>query len=102
MHAGYAIVIDPYADGKVPGLRPLNVSAHEVLTSHGYDDHNAAGAVGRLAPTSSSPFTVTRVLSAHDVKRGSFRGPNTIHVLEAGGLRVAHLGDLGHLPDAAQ
>ena len=28
--------------------------------------------------------------------RGKERGPNTIYVIEAEGIRVAHLGDLGH------
>ena len=34
--------------------------------------------------------------------RGAKRGPNTIHILTAEGVRVAHLGDLGHEPDEAQ
>ena len=34
--------------------------------------------------------------SFHDNKRGLLRGKNTIHILEAEGMRVAHLGDLGH------
>ncbi|MBQ3404999.1 MAG: MBL fold metallo-hydrolase, partial [Oscillospiraceae bacterium] len=33
----------------------------------------------------------------HDDARGAKRGENTIHILQAEGLRVVHLGDLGHL-----
>ena len=31
---GYSVVFDPYADGKVPGLKPLRIEADEVLCSH--------------------------------------------------------------------
>jgi L-ascorbate metabolism protein UlaG (beta-lactamase superfamily) len=31
----------------------------------------------------------------HDEVKGAKRGPNTIHILEAEGIRIAHLGDLG-------
>lgn len=93
---GYAIVLDPYGDGTVPGLSPLNVTADEVLCSHGHHDH-AATEVVRLRKTAGpSPFTVTRVLTAHDDCGGEKRGMNTVHVVEAKGLRAAHLGDLGH------
>jgi L-ascorbate metabolism protein UlaG (beta-lactamase superfamily) len=33
----------------------------------------------------------------HDDKRGAERGLNTVFLFEVGGLRIAHLGDLGHL-----
>ena len=36
----------------------------------------------------------------HDDAQGAKRGSNLIFVLKAEGLTVAHLGDLGHLPDA--
>ena len=32
----------------------------------------------------------------HDAKRGAERGLNTVFIFEVGGLRIAHLGDLGH------
>lgn len=90
----YAIVLDPYAPGSVPGLAPLDVEADEVLCSHEHGDHGYRAAV-RLRPARRpSPFSVTRVASAHDDRGGSLRGPNTVHVLEAGGVRAAHLGDL--------
>lgn len=98
----YAIVLDPYAPGSVPGLAPLDVEADEVLCSHEHGDHGYRAAV-RLRPARRpSPFSVTRVASAHDERGGSLRGPNTVHVLEAGGVRAAHLGDLGCLLNEAQ
>jgi L-ascorbate metabolism protein UlaG (beta-lactamase superfamily) len=33
----------------------------------------------------------------HDAKEGSERGKNAIFVIETAGLRIVHLGDLGHL-----
>ncbi len=35
----------------------------------------------------------------HDDKRGTARGLDTVFIFEVGGLRIAHLGDLGHLLD---
>lgn len=91
---GYAIILDPYADGAVPGLPPLRAEANEALCSHGHSDHNAVDVI-TLSASAPSPFTVTTIESFHDEQDGSLRGPNTIHVLAANGLRVAHLGDQG-------
>ena len=41
-------------------------------------------------------FTVETVQAFHDDQGGALRGTNTIHILAAEGLRVVHLGDLGH------
>lgn len=38
--------------------------------------------------------------SWHDDQQGALRGPNRIYILEADGLRIAHLGDLGAWDDA--
>lgn len=92
---GHSIVLDPYADGKVPGLRPLRAKANEVFCSHDHGDHNAAGLVRLLPEGEPSRFAINKVESAHDDEGGRLRGMNTIHVLEENGIRVAHLGDLG-------
>jgi L-ascorbate metabolism protein UlaG (beta-lactamase superfamily) len=42
------------------------------------------------------------VETCHDDQGGALRGPNTIRVFTAGGVSVAHLGDLGHQLTAAQ
>ena len=91
---GYSVVFDPYEDGKVPGCGPLRLRADAVYCSHEHGDHNARGLVtlsGR-----GCPLPVEAVPSYHDDKRGLLRGKNTIHILSAEGLRVAHMGDLGH------
>jgi L-ascorbate metabolism protein UlaG (beta-lactamase superfamily) len=38
----------------------------------------------------------------HDDKRGTVRGLDTVFIFEVGGLRIAHLGDLGHTLDDDQ
>ncbi len=91
---GYAIVLDPYDDGYVPGLKPLRTEACEVLCSHGHGDHGAVHVV-TIKEGGDSPFMIQTLSTYHDDVRGAKRGPNTIHILDDGVCRVAHLGDLG-------
>ena len=87
-------IFDPYAPGSVPGWRLPRLSADLVLCSHQHSDHNWADGV---TPTGRTPsFKVETLDTWHDEAQGALRGPNSIHVVEAEGLRVAHLGDLGH------
>ena len=95
----YHLVLDPYGDGTVPGLPDLQVAANEVLCSHGHRDHCGMDRVMMLLNLRHSPFTVTALPSWHDPEQGALRGENTIHLITCGDLRVAHLGDLGHIPD---
>lgn len=100
---GYAIVLDPYAPGSVPGMElPNGLCANEVLCSHTHGDHGCVEAVCISASEQASPFTVTPVDTWHDDVQGAKRGPNRIHILEAGGIRLVHFGDLGCTLDAEQ
>ena len=96
---GYRLVIDPYEG--VSGYPELQTEAHAVLCSHGHHDHNAVECV-TLLPQKESPFTVRAVETCHDEQGGALRGSNTIHIVTAGGVTVAHLGDLGHRLTAEQ
>lgn len=91
---GYSIILDPYADGYVQGLKPLRESADEVLCSHAHGDHNAVDVID-VKKKGASPFTVTVLDTYHDDVQGAKRGPNQIHILDDGTFRVAHMGDLG-------
>ena len=91
---GYSIITDPYEDGYVPGLKPLRESADMVLCSHEHGDHNARSLV-EIREGQQCPFTIEKIETFHDDAKGAKRGPNTIYILEAEGVRVAHLGDLG-------
>ena len=90
---GYRIVLDPYIG--VAGYPPLHIQAHAVFCSHGHFDHHATDCV-ELLPERESPFAVREVETFHDDRGGALRGTNTVRIFTAGGLSVAHLGDLGH------
>lgn len=94
--AGGTVVVDPYLDGSVPGLAPIRLRADAVYCSHDHRDH---GARELVALTGEKPdVAVETIHTWHDDQQGAQRGPNTIHIFQAEGLRVAHLGDLGAMP----
>jgi len=101
---GYAIVLDPYADGYVPGFGPLRLTADAVLCSHGHDDHNAAQCVRINSDASGKacPFRVTEIHSWHDDAQGAKRGNNIIRIFDDGQYRIAHMGDIGCPPTPDQ
>ena len=94
------VVFDPYAPGKVPGWKLPELEAELVLCSHGHTDHSWAEGV----MLSGRPFTgsVTQIPSFHDDRGGALRGENTISVVEAEDLRIAHMGDIGCMLTAEQ
>lgn len=100
--AGYSIVLDPYADGYVPGLSPLRVTANRVLCSHRHEDHANVGAVKLAGKDAPCPFLIRTVSCPHDDAGGAKRGMNLIHLLESGGLKIAHFGDIGCGLDESQ
>ncbi len=88
-------VIDPYAPGYVPGLAlPGDITADAVISSHAHADHGCAEAVTLTGRTPA--FAVTRLDTFHDEVRGAMRGANRVTVIDAEGMRLVHLGDLGH------
>lgn len=91
---GYEVVLDPYQDGSVPGYKPVREEADQVLCSHDHRDHGAVDCV-TLRQGGASPFTVETIATWHDDQQGALRGSDTIHILDDGQCRVAHLGDLG-------
>ena len=88
-----SVVFDPYRDGSVPGLSPIRLTADLVLCSHDHRDHGARELVALTGRTPS--FSVETISTFHDPEGGALRGPDTIHILSAEGMRLAHLGDLG-------
>ena len=91
---GYQIVLDPYQDGSVPGLRSVREQADQVLCSHGHGDHCGTECV-TLRRGGPARISVEVLPTWHDDRQGTLRGPNTIHILDDGQCRLAHLGDLG-------
>ena len=90
-----SVVIDPYSPGSVPGLNLPPLEADKVLCSHGHHDHNYAQGV-RLSANEPGLKT-SSVPCWHDNEQGRLRGDNLITVVDAEGLRLVHLGDLGHM-----
>ncbi len=95
---GYRAVIDPYADGMVPGLPELKLEAEAVFCSHEHGDHAFVQAVALNDNPPAAPYTVETLETDHDDQGGVLRGKNRIHIFRFGNLTVAHLGDLGHIP----
>lgn len=93
---GSRLVLDPYEDNRVPGLALLRTDAEAVYCSHGHGDHNAVSCVNYTG--CACGIDVETIDSYHDDKLGLLRGKNKIHILSEDGLRIAHLGDLGHIP----
>ena len=91
------IVFDPYDNGSIPGLNDLNVAGDVILCSHEHFDHNARHVVKQTRRLTN--FNIKEIKCFHDDQKGSLRGHNIIHIVETEGMRVAHLGDLGHLLD---
>lgn len=80
-----------------------------VTVSHHHYDHDAVQqvkghplVVDRPGREQVREVNIQGVPSFHDTAGGKERGSNIIFVLEADGLRVAHLGDLGHQLSSAQ
>ncbi len=92
--AAGSIVFDPYSPGSVPGLTLPPLTADAVFCSHDHRDHGYADGVTLSGKTPG--FTLRAVPCFHDDRGGALRGQNRIAVVESEGLRLVHLGDLGH------
>lgn len=96
----FSIVIDPYADGSVPGLKDMSETANLVICSHGHMDHHGIDNVKISEVRIDTPFEMEGIRTYHDDKEGALRGPNEITILKAEGKKIVHMGDIGcMLPD---
>lgn len=91
---GYSIILDPYADGSVPGLKPVRETANMVICSHEHGDHSGRSCV-EIKDAAECPFTITTIDTYHDDKKGTLRGTNKITIIDDGESKAAHMGDLG-------
>ncbi len=101
--AGIKIVTDPYATNERLAYDEIRESANIVLASHEHGDHNNVAAVGGnpevvrgTLPVEIKGIKFNAIPTYHDNTEGSQRGKNTIFYFEVDGVRVCHLGDLGH------
>jgi L-ascorbate metabolism protein UlaG (beta-lactamase superfamily) len=119
---GTNIVIDPHA---IIDYMPIRaVRAHLILSTHFHNDHTQYDIVenhkekipkwpkpkvveglkrdkGRVTwnkiDMTFRDFHIRSVGTYHDNESGMKRGLNSVFILEVDGIRIAHLGDLGHL-----
>lgn len=98
------ILTDPFYEQM--GYPMPNIAAEIVTVSHQHRDHNAVNTVPgepkviqAAGVNTIDDISIVGIKSFHDKTNGSQRGENIIFVIQANGLRVCHLGDLGHLLD---
>lgn len=96
------VVTDPF-DPEMVGFKFSGVEGDIVTISHDHRDHNNFSKVSGVKKVVDGPgeyeiggVSIIGHKTFHDDKNGEERGKNTIYVIEADGLRVVHLGDLGH------
>jgi len=98
---GTRLITDPYQPNEVLTYGEIKESADIVTVSHDHLDHSNVAAVG------GSPEVVTGTAEVkgiefkgipcyHDDAGGRLRGNNIIFCFQVDGIRVCHLGDLGH------
>jgi L-ascorbate metabolism protein UlaG (beta-lactamase superfamily) len=105
---GLSLLLDPFHEEEV-GYRMPSVEADIVVVSHDHKDHN------NIQAARGQPFVIKGagmhmalglefrgVASYHDSDGGRKRGENTIFCFASEGIRICHLGDLGHLLSPAQ
>jgi L-ascorbate metabolism protein UlaG (beta-lactamase superfamily) len=104
---GASVVTDPYE--KSIGYELPRLRADIVTISHDHPGHRNAGPVRnkKLIITGPGEYEVrgvfiTGIATFHDGKKGRTRGRNTIYLYDFDGLKICHLGDLGHIPSQAQ
>ena len=106
--SGIRIATDPYDAGC--GYPVKDVEAEIALVSHHHHDHDAVenlrgkpevlDRAGMYTPAEGIRITAMR--GYHDDAQGAKRGETLLFLIEADGLRIVHLGDLGEMLNAEQ
>ncbi len=99
--SGIKIITDPYETGGGLSYGEIKESADIVTVSHDHFDHNNVAAVPGNPQVVKGTAEVKGIefkgiSTYHDEAKGGQRGKNTILCFEVDGIRVCHLGDLGH------
>lgn len=99
--SGTVIVTDPFDESV--NYPPPQIRADVVAVSHDHHDHNNTKALKGNPPVVRGPgkkaaagIEFEGIATYHDERGGKLRGKNTIFCFEMDGVRVCHLGDLGH------
>jgi L-ascorbate metabolism protein UlaG (beta-lactamase superfamily) len=104
---GIRILTDPFDDNV--GYKVPSVEADIVTTSHGHYDHNFVECVqgnfevlNKVGNFYIKDIPISGVHTYHDNEDGAKRGDNIIYIFDVDGMRVCHLGDLGHILTPSQ
>ena len=105
--SGVRIVIDPYQPGGFSGALGYGAykePAEVVLMSHDHADHGYSKGIAGNPILLKGPgkfvaagIEFQGVDTFHDRSKGAERGRNTVFCFSADGVKVCHLGDLGHV-----
>ena len=100
---GTKIITDPYIPGNGLSYGEIKESADIVTVSHDHFDHNNVASVSGnpqvvkdSEPTEIKGIKIRGVPTYHDDKQGKDRGNNVIFIMDVDGVKVCHVGDLGH------
>ncbi len=100
---GLRIITDPYSTVGGVNYSPVNEAADIVTVSHDHFDHNNVAAVPGKPEVVTGSGTKTAkgiqfkgIATHHDESQGKERGTNTIFCFSVDGIKLCHLGDLGH------
>jgi len=104
---GIKIITDPYVTGGEFSYGEIQESADIVLVSHDHFDHSNVSAVRGNPEVVRGTKKIKGIefkgiATYHDDAGGRLRGKNTIFCFEVDGIKVCHLGDLGHQLNAQQ
>ena len=99
--AGVKIITDPYLPTDELRYGEINESADIVMVSHDHFDHNNVAAVKDKpevvrGTTEVKEIKFRGIATYHDESQGEKRGKNTVFCFELDGMKICHLGDLGH------
>ncbi len=98
---GTKIITDPYATAENLNYGEIKESADIVTVSHKHGDHSNLSAVRGNPEVARGTAKIKGIEfkgipTYHDNTEGKQRGNNTIFCFEVDGIKVCHLGDLGH------
>lgn len=101
------VITDPFDEAV--GIPLPKLSADIVTVSHDHHDHANVGAVAGTAEhpepfliQGPGEYEVSEVYfwglpTFHDDQKGKLRGRNTLYFILTEGIKICHLGDLGHV-----
>jgi len=99
---GTKIITDPYSDYPGINYKPIKEAADIVLASHQHGDHFGGKVKGNPEVLTKAGRKVVKGIEIegldtyHDTSKGSERGTNVVFSFTVDGVRLCHLGDLGH------